>query len=118
MNMFIAVSTHREFFSKSYQIKPKSDCIYHFPIDFLFAVPNQSENDEYNLISVSFNKISKIFLCCVYNVIDTAVYAKYFSSTAIWKQCWCGWKSSHIEIEIYIYIRIQFKEIGFQINFK
>ena len=25
--------THREIFSKSYQIKPKSDCIYHTPID-------------------------------------------------------------------------------------
>ena len=25
--------THREIFSKSYQIKLKSDCIYHFPID-------------------------------------------------------------------------------------
>ena len=25
--------THREIFSKSYKIKPKSDCIYHFPID-------------------------------------------------------------------------------------
>ena len=26
-------STHREIFSESYWIKPKSDCIYHFPID-------------------------------------------------------------------------------------
>ena len=25
--------THREIFSKSYCIKLKSDCIYHFPID-------------------------------------------------------------------------------------
>ena len=25
--------THREFFLKSYEIKPKSDCSYHFPID-------------------------------------------------------------------------------------
>ena len=25
--------TRREIFSRSYQIKPKSDCIYHFPID-------------------------------------------------------------------------------------
>ena len=25
--------THRDIFSKCYQIKPKSDCIYHFPID-------------------------------------------------------------------------------------
>ena len=25
--------THREFFSKSYWINPKSDCIYHFPVD-------------------------------------------------------------------------------------
>ena len=48
---------HREIFSKSYQIKPKSDCIYHFPIDLEpngcpFAVSNQSENGKYNLISV------------------------------------------------------------------
>ena len=40
-------------------IKLKSDCIYHFPIDFgkanghyPFAVPNQSENGKYNLILV------------------------------------------------------------------
>ena len=26
-------TTHGEIFSKSYQIKPKSDCIYHAPID-------------------------------------------------------------------------------------
>ena len=25
--------THREIFSKSHQINPKSDCIYHAPID-------------------------------------------------------------------------------------
>ena len=48
---------HREIFSKSYQIKPKSDSIYHFSIQLEpngrpFAVPNQSENGIYNLISV------------------------------------------------------------------
>ena len=53
-------ATHREIFSKS-------DCIYHFPIDFeqqtdVRLVPNQSEIGNYNLISVWFNKISKIFL--------------------------------------------------------
>ena len=43
---------------KSYRIKPKSDCIYHFPIDLdpnghcPFAVLNQSENGKYNQISV------------------------------------------------------------------
>ena len=26
-------AAHREIFSKSYEINPKSDCIYHFPID-------------------------------------------------------------------------------------
>ena len=31
--------THREIFSESYQINPKSDCIYHAPIDL---DPNQS----------------------------------------------------------------------------
>ena len=29
----LSVSAHREIFSKSYYINPKSDCIYHFPID-------------------------------------------------------------------------------------
>ena len=29
----VSCSTHREIFSKSCWIKPKSDCIYHFPID-------------------------------------------------------------------------------------
>ena len=28
-----SVSKHREIFLKFYQIKPKSDCIHHFPID-------------------------------------------------------------------------------------
>ena len=27
------IRTHGEIFSKSYQINPKSDCIYHFPFD-------------------------------------------------------------------------------------
>ena len=50
-------TTHREIFSKYHLIKPKSDCSYHFPIDFEpnrrpFAVPNLSENGKYNLISV------------------------------------------------------------------
>ena len=31
--MHAGETTHREIFSKSYQIKPKSDCIYHAPID-------------------------------------------------------------------------------------
>ena len=49
--------THGEIFSKSCQIKPKSDCIYHFPIDLEpngrpFAVPNQSGNGKYNRILV------------------------------------------------------------------
>ena len=30
---FFLDSTHREVFSKSCYIKPKSPCIYHFPID-------------------------------------------------------------------------------------
>ena len=29
----IEQTTHREIVSKPYQIKPKSDCIYHFTID-------------------------------------------------------------------------------------
>ena len=37
-----------------------------------FAVLNQSENGKYNLISVWFNKISKIFLC-VYCYLRTLV---------------------------------------------
>ena len=56
-------TTHREIFSNSYYINPKSDCIHHFPIELelngrQFAVPNQSENDKYNQILVLFNKIS------------------------------------------------------------
>ena len=56
-------------FPKSYDIKLKSDCIYHAPIDLeqqtdvSVGVPNQSENGKYNLISGWFNKISKRFLC-------------------------------------------------------
>ena len=30
---FSAAAMHREFFSESYKIKPKSDCIYHVPIE-------------------------------------------------------------------------------------
>ena len=30
--MYLAQCTHGEIFPKSYQIKPKSSCIYHFPI--------------------------------------------------------------------------------------
>ena len=32
-NRPLGTPTRREIFSKSYQIKLKSDCIYHFPID-------------------------------------------------------------------------------------
>ena len=53
-------AAHREIFLKSYQIKPKSECIYHFPIDLeLNGRPfgsldciYQPEKDKYNLISV------------------------------------------------------------------
>ena len=49
-------ATHREIFSKSYSINPKSDCIYHFPIDLdLNKRPFGSKsngNVKYNLISV------------------------------------------------------------------
>ena len=56
-------STHREIFSKSYQIKSKSDCIHHAPVDLEYQTNvhlylNQSENGKYNLISVWFSKIS------------------------------------------------------------
>ena len=49
--------THREIFPKSYQIKPKSDCIYHAPIALeqktdVRLVPCQWENGKYNLIWV------------------------------------------------------------------
>ena len=60
--------TLAEVVRKSYWIELKSDCIHHFPIDLEpnglpFAVPNQSENGKYNLISAWFNKIPKILLC-------------------------------------------------------
>ena len=56
-------SSHREIFTKSFQINQKSDCIYHFPIDL---EPNErpfgslmvEENGKYNLISGWFNNIS------------------------------------------------------------
>ena len=35
-----------------------------------FAVPNQSENGKYNLISVWFNKISKRFFCVRSNILS------------------------------------------------
>ena len=43
--------THREIFSKSYQIRPKLDCIYHAPIEMEpnehpFAVPNHSNRSD------------------------------------------------------------------------
>ena len=62
-----------KYFRSIKQIKPKSDCIYHPPTDLeqetdsVRLVPNQSENSKYNLFSVWFNKIWKIFPC-VYNV--------------------------------------------------
>ena len=47
--------------------KPKSDCIYHFPIDLdpkdVRLDPNQSENSKYNLISLWFKEISKRYIC-------------------------------------------------------
>ena len=64
----VTVTAHREIFSKSYKLNPKSDCIYHFAIDLesnghVCLVPNQSENGKFNMISKWFNKISKRFLC-------------------------------------------------------
>ena len=61
--------THRQIFSKSYQIKPKSDCIQYFQWIWnqteVRLVPNQSENGAYNLISVRFNKrFRKDFCVC------------------------------------------------------
>ena len=47
----------RKIFSKSYKNNPKSDCIYHYPIDLeqqtdVRLLPNQSVHGKYNLISV------------------------------------------------------------------
>ena len=55
------VPMHTEkYFRDSYQIKPISDSIYHAPID----LEQQTDvHAKYYLISVSFNKIRKIFLC-------------------------------------------------------
>ena len=57
----------REMFSESFRIKPKSDCIYYFSIVLkqteFRLVANESEIGKYNLISVRFEKISKIFVC-------------------------------------------------------
>ena len=64
-----AAATRREIFSNSHWIEPKSDCIYHAPINLEtsgcspFGVSNQLENGKFNLISVWFNNNSKRFLC-------------------------------------------------------
>ena len=63
--------THREMFSKFYSIKPKSDCIYHFP--------NQSENGKYNLIStwfklIRFQKDFSVFEVCTFSETVYLVY--------------------------------------------
>ena len=60
----------REIFSESYQIKPKSDCIYNFPWLIWNSKRTLSvccsksieESGKYNLISVWFNKIRKRLL--------------------------------------------------------
>ena len=52
-----SVCAHRKIISKSYKIKPKSECIYHFPIDL------EQQNGKNNLISVWFSKISKKNFC-------------------------------------------------------
>ena len=72
------VATRRESFSKSYSIKPESDCIYHFSMKQtdVRLFPNQSENGKYNLILVWFNKISKRFLC----VRVTSFFSSFFSA--------------------------------------
>ena len=62
--------TNTEKSSKSWWIKPKSDCIYHFPMDLepqknFRLVQNQSHNGKYNLIWVWF---SNIYPCPIYNV--------------------------------------------------
>ena len=61
-HVFVVIQTacaHREIFSKSYWINPKSDFIYHFPVDLEpnrhSLVPNQAENSKKNPISVWFN---------------------------------------------------------------
>ena len=73
--------------AKSYYIKPKSDCIYHFPIDLKhketrpFAVPNQSENGKYNLISVWFNQISLCAAIELYWLLSHACFTDKNSAT-------------------------------------
>ena len=68
MRQYTWAATHREIFWKSYYIKPKSDCIYHFRIDL--------KNGIHNLISVWFNKIFKIFLC-VYCPVNSVKWFKW-----------------------------------------
>ena len=53
----ITSPSHREIFSQSYQINPKSDCIHPFPIDLEQQmddrlVPYQSVHGKYNLTPV------------------------------------------------------------------
>ena len=35
---------HIEIFSESYQINPKSDCIYYFPIDIYYRISYHTQN--------------------------------------------------------------------------
>jgi len=57
--------THREIFWESCWLKPKSDCIYRFPVDLdPYGSPFGSKsNGKYSLISGWFNKISERFFC-------------------------------------------------------
>ena len=71
--------THWGIFSKSYHIRPNSDCIYYFPIDL--------ENGKYNLISVLFNDISrkKFFVCWCMS--QTSVLSFSFNVLCLFPNC-------------------------------
>ena len=53
-------STHREIISKSYEIKPKSDCIYQYPIDLVPGLRVSS------LCNVTKGRYKAITRCVIY----------------------------------------------------
>ena len=63
----VAAATHWEMFSKSFKSERIQIVFTIFRLIWVQTavclVPNHSENGNYNLISGSFNEISKIFLC-------------------------------------------------------
>ena len=59
-----------------------------------FAVPHQSENGKYNLISVWINKISENFLCVCCSAVENASSVQFNRITII--LCWASFEGPSI----------------------